>query len=841
MALLRGWLDRAVSGQPAVVLVTGEAGIGKSRLGFEFAEEAARVRALVLVGACLDVGAGVLPYAPVTEVLRQLAATLDPEDLDAILGGARADLGRLLPELADKAGEAVAPDASAAPARLFERILGLLGRLAATRPVVLIVEDVHWADRSTQDLLVFLRRNLRSGVMLVMTCRTDELRTGHPIRPFLAELERSGVVDRIDLGRLDRRRTAALIAGVLGRRASSRFVGQVFERSDGNPFHVEELIAAETSGGGMPPHLRELLLARVEALDESAQRVLGLASVANGPADADLLGVVGARVGVDRDALSDGLRAAVSRHLLVSDAAGERLGFRHALVQEAVYHNLLPAERSRLHAAVAAVLEERHGDGGDPRVLAELAYHWYAAHDDSRALAGTLAAGRAAATSFAPAEAVRQFERALALWDRVPHAATEAAWNRVDVLRAAAEAAYLTGDWARSAAHLRTALDHTDRHAEPLRAAQVMLQLARCLWDTDEAGAVLAEAEQLVPRDPPTSDLALLLSMQIRVAFLEGRDKAVMALAEEMLAVARAASDSKMIDLATMWIGRAYCFTGRGGEGLALWRRSLHGSVAEDSEHIGPMWVNYIAMLGPCGHADQVPRAADEGELVTRRLGLSAGFAAMIMANAASALVTAGRWGEAEDFIEKGFDLQPGAVAELWLRALHGRLLVMKGDVAAGRTELLAALDLAISEGDNQDITTVHTDLAACSLAEDEPGQARRHIDIAIATPRSDRRAGVPVPARARRGDPRPCGGHRTLGRTRRAAPRPGPHSSGGPRDDPAVRRQPAHHRGRMVSPQRRARRTGLVSGHRGVGHLAVPLPGGRGAPTPRGRTAAVG
>jgi predicted ATPase len=146
--------------------------------------------------------------------------------------------------------------------------------------------------------------------------------------------------------------------------------------------------------------------------------VWGLASVAGEAAEADLLAVVAARAGIGEDTLLDGLREAVAQQLVLTEAAGERYVFRHALVREAVYQHILLGERRRLHACMAEVLQERHRDGHDARVLAELAHHWYAARDDYRALAAAVTAGRAAVMAFAPAEGVRQFERAIALWDR---------------------------------------------------------------------------------------------------------------------------------------------------------------------------------------------------------------------------------------------------------------------------------------------------------------------------------------------------------------------------------------------------------------------------------------
>src|SRR5919197_5210695 len=193
VARLRGALERAAAGEPAVVVVAGEAGVGKTRLVAELLGAAREAGAVALSGGCLDVGEGVLAYAPLVEALRQLARTLDPEGLEQVLGGARAELARLVPELDGLAGagKAVGGPAALAPARLFELLLGVLHRLARRGPVLLVVEDLHWSDQSTRDLLGFLVRNLRdAAVTLVFTYRSDELQRSHPHLPFVAELER---------------------------------------------------------------------------------------------------------------------------------------------------------------------------------------------------------------------------------------------------------------------------------------------------------------------------------------------------------------------------------------------------------------------------------------------------------------------------------------------------------------------------------------------------------------------------------------------------------------------------------------------------------------------------
>jgi predicted ATPase len=417
VAQLRAALERAAAGQPAVVVVAGEAGVGKTRLVGELLRDADGLGAVALAGGCLDVGEGVLAYAPIVEALRPLAGALDSEELERVLGGARAELARLVPELGPTAGgEQAAP---LAPTRLFELLLGVLHRLAERGPVLLVVEDLHWADQSIRDLLGFLVRNLRGGVALVLTYRSDELHRRHPLRPFLAELDRSGRAERLELGRLGRRDLAELLAAILEEPAAPALVAEILGRSEGNPFFAEELLAAHLDGTRLPSALRDVVLARVEALSEPTQRVLEVAAVAGSRVDHELLAAV---VEQETEELVGLLREAVTRHVLAVDEANAYV-FRHALVQEAIYDDLLPVQRGPLHAAYARALErriERRGDGsgaGSDSVVerGQLAYHWYAAHDLGHALLASVRAGQAAESASALAEALGHYERALAL------------------------------------------------------------------------------------------------------------------------------------------------------------------------------------------------------------------------------------------------------------------------------------------------------------------------------------------------------------------------------------------------------------------------------------------
>jgi predicted ATPase len=397
-AQLGAAFERAAAGQATVAVVAGEAGVGKTRLVAELDDRVRRQGALALAGGCLDVGDGVVAYAPLVEALRPLPGLLAPEELERVLGGARAELARLVPELG--APGATPPDGpevgAAVPGRLFELLLGVLHRLTDQGPVLVVVEDLHWADRSTRDLLGFLVRNLRGPVALVLTYRSDELHRRHPLRPFLAELDRGGRVERLELGRLDRRELAELLAGILGEPADPDLVGELLARSEGNPFFAEELLAARREGVDLPEALRDLLLARVQALSAAAQRGLQVAAVAGQRVDHELLAAV---AGQPPERLVEPLREAIGRQVLVVEEGGDSYRFRHALVQEAIYDDLLPVQRGPLHAAYARALAariERRGGGATASKLGQLAHHWDVAHDQGRALLASVRAGQAA-------------------------------------------------------------------------------------------------------------------------------------------------------------------------------------------------------------------------------------------------------------------------------------------------------------------------------------------------------------------------------------------------------------------------------------------------------------
>jgi predicted ATPase len=435
LSVLLAALERAAAGDGAVVIVGGEAGVGKTRL----VEEAGMRAARRLSGACVEVGGDVLPLAPLVDALRSLARSTPPGELQALLGSARGPLARLVPEL--DPGEAGVHEG--APAQLLDPLLALLARLSAQEPLMLVFEDLHWADRATLDLVALLSRSLRGmRVALVVTYRSDELHRAHPLRPLVAGWERDRSMQRIALARFTRAEVAGQLEAIVGAAPEPQLVDLVFERSEGNAFLAEEVLDALRSGADphyLPPSLRAVLLARAERLSEPAQRVLRTVSAA-GRWVAD--GLLSAVATLDEATLYAALREAVEHHLLVVDESGRGYAFRHVLARDAIYDDMLPGERVRLHAAYGAALE------ADPSLAAGegaamLARHWYAAHDLPRALTASVEAAQETA-GYAPAEAQRHLERALEIWPQVPDA------------RAAASTRSTSCGWRRSRRSTRT-------------------------------------------------------------------------------------------------------------------------------------------------------------------------------------------------------------------------------------------------------------------------------------------------------------------------------------------------------------------------------------------------
>jgi DNA-binding CsgD family transcriptional regulator/tetratricopeptide (TPR) repeat protein len=543
LAELTGALDRAAAGGAAVVLVSGDAGVGKTHLVSALTAAARKRDCAVLVGQCAELGES-MPYLPLADALWTASRGTGPEAADVAAAlDSRPVLRRLLPD-----GEGP-PDAASelGQQQLFGAVLGLLGELGARteerdRPVLLVLEDLHWADRSTRHLLTFLSRVLsRERVCLVGTYRSDDLHRRHPLRPVVAELLRLPTVTGVEVRPFGPGETAEYLAGLAGDGApvTAETARRVYRRSEGNAFYAAELYSAESIGEELPAGLADLLLSRVERLSDGAQRVVRVAAVAGRRIDDELVRRV---AGLDETAVGDALREVVSHQLLIP--AGTGYSFRHALLREAVYADLLPGERTRLHADFARLLAAGPDvpPGGRRGSAAELAHHSLAAHDLPTAFAASVRAGREAERLGAPDEAFEHYDRALELWEAVPDPEGASGTDRMRLALDTVRTSGRAGEQRRAVSRLRRLLELADP-ADVLLGARIRDRLAEYLADVDEddeSQEMARAAVAMLPPDPPRPERAAALSTYARTLLYQDARGEMPAIAEQAVELARA-------------------------------------------------------------------------------------------------------------------------------------------------------------------------------------------------------------------------------------------------------------------------------------------------------------
>jgi DNA-binding CsgD family transcriptional regulator/tetratricopeptide (TPR) repeat protein len=681
LAALRDVLKRARAGEPAAVLVGGEAGVGKTRLVEEFIGYARGEGAQVLTGQCVELGEEGPPFAPFAAALRDLLRHAGP----AAFTGHEQEFARLLPELGPVGPEAML---DAQRGSLFELVAGLLTRLAADRTLVFVVEDLHWADRSTRDLIAFLVRSARTArALLLCTYRSDELHRGHPLRPFLAELDRVRDVQRLELDRLDRDGTAEILAQLLGGEQRPRVVDNIHQRAQGNPFFTEELAVCSDPSGcvDIPDTLRDLLLSRVDSLPEPAQRVLRIAAAGGSGIGHELLAEVAE---LPHGELENALRLAVAAQLLVAHPDGG-YEFRHALVREAVHDDLLPGEHARLHARYAAAIEARPQLVPPGDAPAELAHHWYAANDLPRALTAARHAAEAAGRRYAYAEKSRLLERALKLWEQVPDAADRLDMSHLALLEETLAATVTAGDFMRALTLVRVALDEVDRPAEPLRAAALLHQRAKLLrtLGKGDGSTDVREAYALANPAPETpAKIELIADLANHMGWYDPAEGG--RVAREVAEAAERLGDVPAKVSAILTLGRVRRREERTEEGLSDLRHAaeLARSIG-DVHHFVIAMINLSDLLFEIGDYAGSARAAADGAEEAQQFGISRSTGAFLFSNRAEALVALGRWDEADALCAQTARLDPpGALGLHWLQ-IRARLRLARG--AAGADDLV--------------------------------------------------------------------------------------------------------------------------------------------------------
>ncbi|WP_158630402.1 helix-turn-helix transcriptional regulator [Glycomyces terrestris] len=533
LAALRDALADAANGRPATVLVSGDAGVGKTRLLHEF-NDSAGDGVLTVTGHCLDTADSALPYLPFAEIVGALAR--DEPDLVAAHPGLRP----LLP------GHPGTADGDLGRLGLFEAFHAALADLSATRTVVLTLEDLHWADRSSRDLLAFLTSRLTGQRLLILgSYRADAVHRGHPLRPLLAELVRLPAVQRLQIDPFDSQHAADFVRE-LNAGLDEVSVSKIAAASEGNAFLAEELAAAETHT--VTFELAEVLLARLERLPDAARGVVRLASVLGrrftyarlNAAAWSMLDETGLRH--ERE-LDEALRAAIS-HGIIAQKSADTYAFRHALLGEAVYSDLLPGERIRYHQKIAESLAGDDGKGA----AAELAHHAYESGDLRCALTASVRAADEAFELAAPAEALLHLERALSLFERVPEAQRPEGVTELRLTLRAAIGAEASGEVKRAQSYSAAAVRLADAAGDRVAGASARRKYAKHLLTVEgneaEAYKVAWEAWELVKDEEPRAVKAWAQAVVARATWSNRRHKEASEWAAQAIATADAVIDS---------------------------------------------------------------------------------------------------------------------------------------------------------------------------------------------------------------------------------------------------------------------------------------------------------
>ncbi|MFI0242456.1 helix-turn-helix transcriptional regulator [Streptomyces sp. NPDC016845] len=698
LARLTGVSDRAAAGEPRAVLLAGDAGVGKTRTLTEAAAHAAGAGMTVLTGHCVDLGDVGLPYLPFTEILG--AAASDERLAPAFAG---------YPAVDQLLGAASGNGAATDPGsrfQLFEGVAGLLAELTALTPLLLVVEDLHWADQSSRDLLRFLlsrgilQRPTPAGpphrLAVFASYRADDLHRRHPLRPLLAELVRLPAVERLDLRPMADADMARLVRARGTGPVPDSTVRRIVDRAEGNAFYAEELLAAlpgaDAPGGpdglGGLGGLADVLLIRIEQLTETAQQVLRTAAVAGREVGHDLLR---GAVQLPEAELESALREAVGRQLLVP-GDGATYSFRHALTREAVYADLLPGERVRLHGVFARLLA---AEGHAPASAAERAHHSRESHDLPDALTASLEAADHAQRVRAPAEELRHLETALELWSVVDAAARPEHGDSVTLTLRASAAAARAGEPHRAVQLTRSALARAGSDADSELAARVRYTLAGNLMRIDNLKAAFtysSEALALIPAEPPSPTWVWAAATHVMAARYVGRDEDAERVARQALDVAErlGLTDAQAdLDISLVGLEAHNRRTAKGRERLVHARELAvrAGNLAVEMRAL------YNLGLGcyESGDLDASLVWLADGLDRARRAGLvSSPYALELRYLQSVLLYTLGRWDECVRAAHADAELLPAAGAFATAPALY--VTLARGDfatAAAGAHALL--------------------------------------------------------------------------------------------------------------------------------------------------------
>ena len=680
----------ALAGAPTVVLVQGEAGIGKSRLVSEFA---ARQRAegwLVLSGRCVEVSGSELPLAPIAELVRDAIRQLGVAAVRELVGRWRDALATLVSVLAGEDARIEEVDR----ASVFDAVLALLSRLADERPLVVLLEDMHWADASTRDLVAYLTRTRMAGRTVLVLTRRDEA-ADERADVFLAELLRLPEVEQLTLEPLSSDLVAQQMEDITGEPPSPGELARVVALSDGIPFLVEEVLAADRWTTGLPDRVRRIVTTRLVGLSGQARRAVDAASLADAELTDTLLRRVIAQTDIDAD---QALHEAVQAGVLVP--VGDRYRFRHAMTRIAVADAMLTGQRRQWHERWAQALTAAGTPLEPLTVQIASAQHWDAAGEPARALTACLAAADECRRRQHSLERAHLMCRALGAWDGVEDAEGQTGLTRNQLVDETADALTDAGDWPNLETMLRTELSRPEVRADELRQFVVRNGiLGARSWSGAEAVDASAFADNVpavrsapASRDKVTALIDLCWGLTYTDLELGGT------LAREALEVAEALGDETLIRKARIERANQGCFSGRYREALTTYD-DLRGFIA--CEGYGTEGYAQMFMLWALLGVGDAASAKVEAETIRARLGsyAAAPFAWSNVAHAyAEILMVLGEWDRAQAALDeaRSESFPPvDAPASTVLDTLRGLIATWRGDTATAQPLVAAAEEAA--------------------------------------------------------------------------------------------------------------------------------------------------